>query len=284
MILFNCISNDNFMCLTGRERNERHLLPICHRLPKFKTWDLSLPTGYASKKQYFPMYCRINQTNQDLFNCLKNTTLILSGDSTTKNWFTELIPFTQCNLTSGNLGTDPRTKWSIVAECVNRSTNFKMQWKAHNMPISTLNMERSSTDNRLRAKSIGQMLDEIPTEGKHIFVIHINAHLSRNHYYIMRKILRRIATALRRTIGRNKELFVAIKGPSMFIRRWKPAMNDFNCPFFEKIMMEEFYEFRERVVYLNMWDMNMAYGEKDLHPKDPMLWNMLRLLFGYACS
>ncbi|KAK6166336.1 hypothetical protein SNE40_023057 [Patella caerulea] len=267
----------------GTENNERHLLPVCHRLPKSKTWDMSLPTGYVSKGKYFPTYCQINRTDADIKNCLKNTTLILTGDSTTKSWFKRMVEFTECNLTYHYVGTHVQI-WAKLQECIAKNMNFKMQWYSHNLPVSILNFEKLPKEGRLRGKSVGEMLDDIPTEGKHIFVIHLYAHFARHHYYVLRERLRKITVALRRAMRRNKNLFVAVKGPGMYIKKWHPALNDYIGPFAETVTMEVFSEFRERVVYLDIWDMNMAYDDINLHPVEPMKWNMLRLLFGYACS
>ncbi|XP_050389508.1 uncharacterized protein LOC126808645, partial [Patella vulgata] len=38
----------------------------------------------------------------------------------------------------------------------------------------------------------------------------------------------------------------------------KRGGDDIRIRIYERIIMEEFSEFRERVVYLNIWDMNMS--------------------------
>ncbi|KAK6179871.1 hypothetical protein SNE40_012128 [Patella caerulea] len=262
----------------GEEDTRRHLLPICKRLSRSKTWDTSLPTGYASKGKYFPMYCQINKTDEDIKTCLINTTVIFTGDSTTRHWFIRLRKFIECKQT---VGTSDFYRWTRDAECENQNINLKIQWRPHNLPITSV--EKLSNEIRFRVKSIALLLDDIPTEGKYIFVIHLFAHFSRHHYYVIRERLRHIAVSLRHALDRNENLFVAVKGPHMYSTDWMPAVNDYTGPFVERVLMNELVEFRNRVAYLDFWDMSSAYGNVDIHPTEPMQWNMLRLLFGYAC-
>ncbi|XP_055956269.1 NXPE family member 3-like, partial [Patella vulgata] len=86
----------------------------------FLTWTRQFnalsPTGYASKGKYFPMYCQINKTDEDIKTCLINTTVIFTGDSTTRHWFIGLRKFIECKQT---VGTSNFKKWTRVAECEN---------------------------------------------------------------------------------------------------------------------------------------------------------------------
>ncbi|XP_050408382.1 NXPE family member 4 [Patella vulgata] len=258
--------------------DNRNLLPTCNKLPKSKTWDISSPTGYALNGEYHPSYCRITQTRDDIKRCLKDTTLFFTGDSTTRQWFTYLTSYLNCALTSEKWYTK---KWQRYAQCKNKQMNMTIHLHPHNLPFSLV--ERRPDQTRMRINAIGMVLDKVPSKGKTIFVIYLYGHLTRHHYYISREKFRNLIPGLRRALARNKDLYVVIKSPHWFVQDWIIAVNDYPALFIKQIIMEEFKDFRQQIVYLDFWDMSSAYANTNMHPPNPMLSNMIRLLFGYAC-
>ena len=61
-------------------------------------------------------------------------------------------------------------------------------------------------------------------------------------------------------------------------------MGDNLATWFVQIWKDEFRTLRDKVWFLDYWELTLAIENRLLHPNIPTVVQMLKLLFGYMCD
>ncbi|ESP01000.1 hypothetical protein LOTGIDRAFT_172836 [Lottia gigantea] len=256
--------------------NPRANLRNCSGLPVRETWDIKTPPGYYSGRELKPLKCE-NRLNDDSINqCLRNTTLFLYGDSTIRSWYSVLLKRYKCTIKVEGY------KWYFYSECHKKEINSTLIWAPQSFPFLLGGVGDSGN---LKLKSVEIYLNEIPSNSKTIFVIHLYAHFIRQHYSVFRNHIRSLKIPLRDALKRNKELKIAIKGPHIFYGTVCPtSINDYFGKLYTDIILTELAEFKDSVWFLNYWDTTTAKENIPLHPGYFIVQEDIRYLLGLVCG
>jgi hypothetical protein len=251
-----CFKGHNDVMLPGQP---------CNETPHPTTWTETSPLGYFYGNRWRMTRCTGVSTVQDFRKCLKERTLIIFGDSTTRQWYGSINDIMQGVQTSEKWIT---SKWFKASTSVNREINFTVKWIPNAQPLYTINSKL--------CKSTPTILSEIGSDENVIIVLHMYAHLLFYHNDVFRDRIRKIRQAVSELLERNKLAVIAIKGPHHFNNH--KDINDYMGFVFTDILRREFAELRERVIYLDQTDMTTA-GCPGIHPDNYVVEQMVRTMF-----
>jgi hypothetical protein len=241
----------------------------CNVTPHSTTWTETSPLGYFYGNRWRMTRCTGVSTVDEFRKCLKGRTLIIFGDSTTRQWYGSINDIMQGVQTSEKWLT---SKWFKASTAVNREINFTVKWIPHSQPIYTVNSKLS--------KSIPTILSEIGSDENVIIVLHMYSHLLYYHYEVFWDRIRKIRQAVVELLERNAHVVIAIKGPHNFDKY--NTIHDYMGFMFTDILRREFTELRERVIYLDQRDMTID-GCHGLHPDKYVVDQMVKTMFALVC-
>ena len=258
---------------------DRGNLPTCYSYPKQELWKIIQPTGYFYKNVWYLHHCN-GPSTKDLKRCLRDTYLMISGDSTTRQWYQYLLPYLSCEPT-----TEAWTKltWHKRSTCRIPSINFTMEWLPHGQPFS-VGIHFDVNKYTLNAES--NQIDEIRNDVKVVYVIHMFMHKLAFHYSVFTDRMRRISRSVKRLLERNKHAKVLIKGPHTFtstpvgIQR----LSDYFGYLYRDIMYEEFKGLHDRIIYMDQKDMTIAKAVDPNHPPRVVVEQTVHQMFNYICE
>ena len=233
---------------------QRTSLPQCGTYPAVLSWNRTQPAGFFYKNVWQSDICK-SSSFVDYNKCLRNTSLLMIGDSTMRQWYS----FLERNLSCSRI----TEKWTIsiwhkMTMCSKSSLNLKIQWIPHSQPCFG---ERWMTN----GKSVSTVMDAIPNNTQVVLVFSNFNHLIRYHYSVFQIRMRKISNSARRLLQRNPNTKIFIKGPHTYNN--KNTMDlDYYGYLFGHIIYEEFKGLHEKVIFLDQTDMTIATGQKSIHP------------------
>ncbi|ESO92011.1 hypothetical protein LOTGIDRAFT_163018 [Lottia gigantea] len=252
----------------------------CNQMQPKETWDTKMPSGFALKGQWINFKCNnfVNLKTAPL--CLRNTTLVLYGDSTTRQWYSYIVTqLTKCKLVTQKWS---GRKWYDNSECVDTKLDFTIKWLPQILPFSKGSRVPGG---KLNLRSVSTHLDQLPANGRIIFVFHLYAHITRQHYSLYWDHVISLKSSVRNALKRNKELTIAIKSPYVFYSSdCMSTLNDYHGKLFIEILHKEFAEFKDSVIFLNYWEMTQAVENYGIHPPQSTVWEHIRHLLGLVCK
>ena len=263
-----------FVVIAGDLRKNQNL-HSCIGYPKHLLWKTASSTGFFYKNQWHLHHCK-RPGKHTYEHCLQGKQLLLSGDSTTRQWYSFILDKFSCQQVTEKWTIK---KWCKRSVCVVPSMNFTMQWLPHTLPVIGKGMDSETIH------SIATFINEIDNETMTIFVIHMYAHLLYFHTSVFRDRMRAISISVRRLLQRNKLAKVLIKAPHTFIRsEYFKGLNDYFGYIYRTIMYEEFQDLHDKIVYMDQKDMTIAKAVKDLHPPIEVVQESVYQLFDYICE
>jgi len=204
---------------------------------------------------------------------LNNKSVLIFGDSTTRQWYTHVLKNWKCTPTSEKWTKD---KWHKRAACVNRNDNLTVEWLPHSQPFFGVDT------NRYTRTSIARHLDETGSEAQVIAIVHIYLHTLAYHHSVFREKVRRIRPSVQDLLNRNKYAKVLVKGFHTFYDETR-LLNDYFAKLYKHILFEEFAGLHDRVVYLDHKDMTDAVGVHARHPPVTVVAAMINQMLSYIC-
>lgn len=190
-----------------------------------------------------------------------------------RSWFRYLEKVLTLNNTFNN------HPWFGMLKAHRQDLNLSATWLAHGLPFYVGHISR-----REAWKSVAWHLDQIPPSGHVVVVIHLWAHFVRTVPDEFRNHIRDIVNGIRRLLKRLPEAKVFIKGPHSFSYYGVPEPIDFIRKIQEQILTEEFDGLYDNVVYLNEWDMTVGNENRDVHPNDKTVADMVNTFMSFLCS
>ena len=227
--------------------------------------------------------------------CLSNTTVTFAGDSTLLQFFTDLIPRTGCTLVESHTH-----NWHRPRACVKPDTGFQMSWVLHGYPVHPVSDHWAlKTDFR----EVTDLLDAIPADDKqagstwqtqqlqqqrthrHVVLIALYIHLSIHHVNVFGERIRAARRAVESLLERSPSTLVLIRGPHTAYYGWPPHLGgDMMGPVMREMIVEEFRPLRDKVIYLDFWDMTVAMENSNFHPDPAINTAMLNAMLHHICA
>ncbi|ESP01668.1 hypothetical protein LOTGIDRAFT_172517 [Lottia gigantea] len=251
----------------------------CTELPRRETWNMIQPTGYFNGNKWENIKCHNPVNKLNFLSCFKDTTLIVFGDSTIRQYFSYIRSAFNCYQTTP---TWTKLEWHQVSHCHVPQYNFSLTWAVQELPFTE---SFKASDGKINLKPAAVLLNEIPSSGRIVFLIHYYVHFIRQHYSLFIDRIRSLKTPIRNALKRNKEIHIAIKSPHVFYVSICPTQfSIFQGKLYMDILKRELAEFHDKVWFLNIWDMSTASENYDIHPPAEFVWENLRLLAGHVCN
>lgn len=251
----------------------------CNRIPKSVTWNYTSPTGYFYDHKWINKNCKSNLNQQSYESCLQNTTVVLIGDSTTRQMFERIERMIPCKWVTD--------KWSVSGKhrpaiCKNARMNFSLIWKLHSLPFCTRNTPRHYL------KSFNAYLNEIQGNKSFIIVVHFYAHFLNYHSHVFYETLKDLKKGVIALLNRNPNVSIVIKGPHAYSFSkstdhviWMP---DAYANVYQKLIHNEFRDLSDKVIYLETMDMTVSSEQWHIHSEDFIINSMVDNMLSLVCK
>ena len=258
-----------------KEKNES-----CYERQMNETWFETIPTGYFYKNIWYSLSCTsyLDRTKAAYFNCLKDRSLIFLGDSTIRYWFDYLTEFLNLKFTLGRWDEIKDKTWQKYAYAESKELNISFSWAPHELPFYV-----STESNRFNIRSVGSRLDEIPGNSNAIIILHWYLHVARASYVNYREHIQNAKTSILKLYERSPNVRILIKGPHSVQYYGNIEPHDYVKKYQQQILFEEFSEFRDKIIYLDEWDMTVGNENVDVHPPKAVNIEMIHNFMSYVC-
>ena len=255
---------------------EQDGLPQCQSYPTQLLWKRAETTGFFYNDTWNMVHCK--GVDESAYNiCLSNTSLVMLGDSTMRQWYAFLERYLECNRITKTWTYDKWHKWSA---CSKPWLNFTMQWIPHSQP----SFMGRSFDTKKKFSSISRYMEQIRNNTNVILVINIYAHFIGYHHSIFRKRMRIISSSMRKLLERNKNVKVLIKGPHTYVSKaFDGGLGDYYGFVYRDIMFEELSGLHDKVIYMDQKDITVARAGKDSHPPVEIVRASIYQMLNYIC-
>ena len=149
----------------------------------------------------------------------------------------------------------------------------------------------TNTDPKTEHIPLPMALEELRHHYRHlhrrvVLVLQYYLHLTFYSLGVFRDRARAAKEHIGRFLKANPGAKVLIRGPhtvfSSTLRHMKQG--DVYGPAYVRVWAEEFEELRDRVWFLDFWDMSIATENMDNHPTGRTVTEMVKLLLGYICE
>ncbi len=251
------------------------------------TWSLNpclpdlpnpLSHGYWNSSKWVSLVCKTHQwTPTEAGKCLQNKHLILLGDSTTKQWYMDLMELFEEN--SNLEGVEIDVKMKVI-----QIFNITVYWHFHPWAIG------SNIKYIVDLKYEVDVIDEINETNcsKYVIVVSPWAHFTqwpRSSYVDRLKLLK---LAIERLQARCPGATIIVKGPHPrldIVRRPKNLFDGRDYILFEmnSIMRDIFSGIGAH--YIDVWDLNLSHPAKnDIHMPFDVVRQELFMLLSNVCN
>ena len=246
-----------------------------------ETWDLFAHRGYFLDKKWHRTDCRAQpHTLERIEACLTNTTLQLVGDSNLVSHFYTILERLRYEAKKASHWHKPRSSY-------HPDIDFRLSWHLHGRPNHD---EADHWSRRSDTKYASDVINSVPSKGRHIVVVHLYSHYSIHHYRVLYDRLQAVRSATESLLRRNPDALVVIKGPhTETVDVGHPVLKpihlgDMMAQLVREMMFKAFRGLHDRVVYLDLWDMSLASENKDIHPADYVKNAMVDVLMDHVCA
>jgi hypothetical protein len=263
------------------------LLLVLGSLPKLKscseinprvTWMTNQPNGYWSPdNNWVSLLCeRPNMTSQWVTSCLTNTSVWSFGDSNGVRLY---------NIISAKIfpNDSSHSEWPSRLVKSDNSNRITLTFTPPEYPLYM----GSKWKPRIRYGGVAKQIDSIPSTGKHIVTIHYYLHTAYYHLSVVVTRLTALHDAIQRLLKRNPNILVGIRGPHVFYV--DPNLNhaiggDNLGIYLLKMIQDIFDDLKDKVVFLDGWDMTLSSENHKYHPNDNIPAEMIKTLLAFKCA
>ncbi|KAI8785517.1 NXPE family member 3, partial [Biomphalaria glabrata] len=228
----------------------------CNKRKLSSTFEDTNTSGFFYKGDWRPLACQVPEVNTEtVVRCLKDTQVILVGDSNSRRQYELLTSLAPCQ------DKIERTAkiWHAPLRCENETTNMSISYFPHSFPfLGSTGRSLNNTD--LRAETT--VLDSIPSHGKYIVHFHHFLHLVAYHLSYLEYRLGRLREAIERLLARNPHVVVLYQSAHSVYNR-----QSMNGVFFQQLQRRVLRGLGERVMFVYTWPMTMAADNDNVHPQ-----------------
>ncbi|GFN84668.1 nxpe family member 3 [Plakobranchus ocellatus] len=260
-------------------RGRLRVLPKCFDVSSNVTWDISSrPQGFWNRKGVWKsLLCQTSVfESQEFLKCFSNSTVYVIGDSNANRIYSILVSRTE------SITTEPGS-WPRRAVAQNKAWGITVEFRPHDYPLFL----KQSWEPLLRYGSVETQIDAIPSQGRFIVILHYFLHLVPFHLSVVQSRVEAAARSIRRLLNRNPEARVAFRGPHVASQD-----SDINHAVggdnlgrqYMEIISKAFTDLKERVVFLDGWEMTISKENAEFHPDDSVPFEMVRIFMSFLCK
>ncbi|XP_067675976.1 NXPE family member 3-like [Haliotis asinina] len=240
------------------------------------TWNRISPAGFFYKTTWKSMLCSdtLPRTPTAYRSCLRHKTLWLPGDSTSIQFW----KFLQQYLNISYTGTSEKHGPRIITD---KKFNFSIIWHAHQLPF----YHGRHAHNRTVNLAENAILDSLPNATQDIIVLYLYVHFTLVHPDVFRRHVQKLVQSAKNLLERAPYVTLAVRGPhafykSMFVKR---GVASYWGLFYTDILHEHFSVLRNRIVYVDFWDMTVAMESYNIHPNAHVVEYMVHNMMTFLC-
>ncbi|XP_033759262.1 NXPE family member 3-like [Pecten maximus] len=254
----------------------------CHDVISKQTWQTSNPTGYFYKGKWRSLICKpsLTWTYKSYAKCLKNRPVLMTGDSTTRNWYVSLTKLLNLTIFDGRHEIKDAA-WQKFAEAGNNTKSLSLYWTPHEIPF--YGSERIE-QNKNNFRSIASRIDNLPGRKRIILILHWYAHLARTTPQQYREHVTSAKQAVVRLLKRSPHSKILVKGPHSYTYNYFVEPFDYISRIYSQILYEEFKDLQDNVYFIDQWDATIANENFDIHPKPALDPIMVNFAFSFICK
>ncbi|KAH9495290.1 hypothetical protein Btru_016342 [Bulinus truncatus] len=222
-----------------------------------------------------PLDCKQQDITVDIRDkCLKDTQLILIGDSNGRRQYEILTSILPCEEKI------KRTTviWHAPLRCDNDNNKMSIRYFPHKFPF--YGSLKEDIKNEALYSEVN-MLDEIPKDGKYVVYIHLFLHLVPFHLSLADQRLRLIREATKRLLARNSRVIVVFQSAHSAYDR-TPMNKHKMGAFLLELQRNILKGLGDRVMFVLTWPMTAAVANADGHPQISNIFTHYYL--AYVCG
>ena len=244
-----------------------------------KTWNRQSPTGYFLNNIWTNSQCQGPTDDTYLTRCLRNSSVLLIGDSTLRQFHSGIQRKSPCVFVTDSWSKSGKHR---PVTCYNATLDFTLTWVPHGLPFCTKGTPRQYL------KPISAYLNEISTSNsRFIIVIHTYGHLLSYHSSVFRNLMKNVRKSVEALIKRIKTVKIVIKGPHAWTFQRKDYqalwMIDAYAKIYQDIIYEEFKSLQDKVMFLDCLDMTIACENNHIHASDNTIQQLVDQVFYHIC-
>ena len=223
-------------------------------------------------------------SQQDINQCLAHTTVMVFGDSNgvrLKQTFESLLQTDDCSCKHCIHGPHG-LHWNVHHRCPNKDIGSLLTFDPHEYHLYL----SGSFWPLYSGGSIPSHIDTLPTTGRYIVIVHYFLHVLGAHLSVVHNRLLALKAACLRLWRRNPGVVVAFRGPHVMHVGWKVnhSLGGYvQGSLYYKLIMDVFLDVRDKVIFLDGWDMAAALENGVIHPTDNVPGGMANLLLSFIC-
>ncbi|XP_045159628.2 NXPE family member 3-like [Mercenaria mercenaria] len=247
----------------------------CSKYNTTSLWYRKHTTGFFFKRRWHLTLCQgfKGTTFQE---CVRNKRLYLVGDSTTRQWYSNICERYNCTYSAERTKFEGSEMLSIRKV---ESHNITVINALHCQPVHIGNYFRNPKHSLI---SIPKRLESISSNEDAIFLFHIFAHMSTLHHENFRNKMRLIRVSIEKLLERNNKVKIFIKMPHTYTED-KGGINDFFGYVFSRIIFETFNGLYKKVIILNNRDATNSVASVPLHPDNFIVSAMVDQMLSFVC-
>jgi len=206
-------------------------------------------------------------TTEAVKKCLRGKRLVFIGDSTVRQYFEDLSELLKMDLFRNKTAVD-------------RDLCITLEWRKHEMPYHYREWYPRGDLNSI-AHYIRLLADDSSTSGL-LLILTYNTHLQSFSSEVYRSRIRATVEAVKYLFHKKPNARVFFKGPHapVSMTQWFDARV---VLLFRDVILEEFRDLRENVVYLDTLSISIAHADLEVHPKEKTMRSQTDQLLSYLC-
>ncbi|XP_076450891.1 NXPE family member 1-like isoform X2 [Babylonia areolata] len=256
-------------------KGHQDLIPCWKRSPE-STWNSTAPRGWMSADHvWHPFTCSLPRQIEHghVQQCLRNTSMFFVGDSNMRYWWYGVLQHLSCSKLE--IGSNIH----LHKLCEVRSSNTTLRWAFHARPSYT-----NPVSDNVPLPTLLARLRHDPRHNRRrlIVVVHYYLHFTVYSLGFYQGRVRAARRQIQQFLQEFPETKFIIRGPHL--KRPQAIGGPMFAPAYIQIWHDEFRELRDRVWFLDFWDMTIATQNVPSHPPPHVIRAMVNVFLGHICD
>ncbi|KAL5012521.1 hypothetical protein ScPMuIL_011072 [Solemya velum] len=250
----------------------REKLPDCQSLDKQRLWDQRPPVGFFKNGMWSNVLCDADRDRRRYKRCLEGKRVLFFGDSLSRQMFVKFGDMAGGKIVTNWTG----GAWHKPLKYVNPAINLTASWVAHSMPFMSYIFISEFN------KGLSSLLAEIGPREDVIILISHHTHIIPYHHSAFKERLDIYQRVIRTFLKRNPKATVFIKGMTVW-NSDSVILSDSFGELFNNIIRCSLSGISQRLIYLDHMDMGIMSENKELHPPEGVVEEMVHNMLGFVC-
>ncbi|OWF41474.1 NXPE family member 3-like [Mizuhopecten yessoensis] len=251
----------------------------CHNVSSTITWQTTNPTGYLYNGNWRSLICKstLSWKYDSYAKCLEDRPVLITGDSTTRNWYSPLTALLKLRVFVGRHEIKDKA-WQKFAEAENKKKSLSTFWSPHEIPFFSYEQDKRNF------RTVASRIDDLPGNKSAVVLLHWFGHMARTTPKHYRKHITSAKHAILRLLKRSPRSSILIKGPHSFTYTNFLEPLDYIGRIYGQILYEEFKDLQDKVYYIDQWDATVGNENLDIHPHHSFDLVMTNFVFSFICK